>query len=192
MVMYMMKTLIINGSPRKNGDTMTLVNEITKYLDGDIKIVHTYFDNISPCIDCRFCWRNDGCSINDEMQDIYRALDEVDNVILASPLHFSELTGKLLSFASRLQYFYVLRCIRKEFKFKLKKKNSILIITGGGDGNHNPAVSRANIIFRQINGELIGTIMSLQTNDIPAKQDTEALSKAKEFAIKLNGLHKMS
>jgi multimeric flavodoxin WrbA len=31
--MYMMKTLIINGSPRKNGDTMTLVNEMTKYLD---------------------------------------------------------------------------------------------------------------------------------------------------------------
>jgi multimeric flavodoxin WrbA len=191
MVMYMMKTLIINGSPRKNGDTMTLVNEMTKYLDGDIKIVHAYFDNISPCVDCRFCWRNDGCSINDEMQDIYRDLDEVDNIILASPLHFSELTGKLLSFASRLQYFYVLRCIRKELKFKLKKKNSILIITGGGDGNHNPAVSRANIIFRQINAELIGTIMSLHTNEIPAKQDAEALSKAKEFAIKLNGLHKM-
>jgi multimeric flavodoxin WrbA len=191
MVMYMMKTLIINGSPRKNGDTMTLVNEMTKYLDGDMKIVHTYFDNISPCVDCRFCWRNDGCSIKDEMQDVYRDLDEVDNVILASPLHFSELTGKLLSFASRLQYFYVLRCIRKELKFKLKKKNSILIITGGGDGKPDPAISRANIIFRQTNAELIGTIMSLHTNDIPAKEDVEALSKAKDFAIKLNELYKL-
>lgn len=188
----MLKTLIINGSPRKNGDTMALVNEMKKYLDGDIKIVHTYFDNISPCIDCRFCWRNDTCSINDEMQDIYKLLDEVDNVIIASPLHFSELTGKLLSFASRLQYFYVLGCIRKEIRFKLKKKNSVLIITGGGDGSPKPAISRANIIFRQINAELIGTIFSLQTNDIHAKEDVEALNKAKEFAIQLNELHKSS
>jgi hypothetical protein len=29
------KTLIINGSPRKNGDTMTLINEMTKYLNGE-------------------------------------------------------------------------------------------------------------------------------------------------------------
>lgn len=185
-----MKTLIINGSPRKNGDTMALVNEMIKYLDGEIKIIQTYFDNISSCIDCRFCWSNGKCVIKDEMQDIYQLFDEVDNVILASPLYFSELTGKLLSFASRFQYFYVMRYIRKELNFKLKKKNSILIITGGGDGSPNPAISRANIIFKQINAELVGSILSLQTNDIPAKQDVNALKKAKELAIRLNELNK--
>lgn len=184
-----MKTLIINGSPRKNGDSMTLVNEMIKYLDGEIRIINTYYDDISPCIDCRYCWHNDGCSINDEMQEVYKLLDEVDNVILASPLYFSELTGKLLSFASRLQCFYVSRCIRKEVNFKLKKKNSVLLITGGGDGSPNSAISRANIIFRQINAELIGTVLSLQTNDIPAKQDKAALSKARDFALQLNKLH---
>ncbi|MFL0246091.1 flavodoxin family protein [Candidatus Clostridium stratigraminis] len=187
----MMKTLIINGSPRKNGDTMSLVNELIKYLDGEVKIINTYFDNISPCLDCRFCWRNGKCLIKDEMQDCYQLFDEVDNVILASPLHFSELTGKLLSFASRLQYFYVLRYVRKELNFKLKKKNSILIITGGGDGGPNPAISRASIIFKQINAELIGTILSLKTNNIPANQDVKALNKAKELAIRLNELYKL-
>jgi multimeric flavodoxin WrbA len=60
-----MRTLIINGSPRKNGDTMTLINEMTQYLSGELKIINTYYDNISLCIDCRYCWQNDGCSIDD-------------------------------------------------------------------------------------------------------------------------------
>jgi multimeric flavodoxin WrbA len=187
-----MKTLIIIGSPRKNGDSMTLVNEMIKYLDGDIKIVHTYYDNISPCIDCRHCWSNDGCSIDDEMQEIYKLLDEVDNVILASPLYFSELSGKLLSFASRLQYFFAIRCIRKNIDFKLKSKNGVIVITGGGDGNPNPAISSANIIFRHINTKLIGTILSLQTNYLPAKEDSEALTKAKNLALSLNSIHKLA
>lgn len=34
-----MKTLIISGSPRKNGDSMTLVNEMIKYLDGEVRII---------------------------------------------------------------------------------------------------------------------------------------------------------
>jgi multimeric flavodoxin WrbA len=184
-----MKTLIINGSPRKNGDSMTLINEMTKYLNGEVKFVHTYYDNISPCIDCRYCWKNDGCSINDEMQEVYKLLDEVDNVILASPLYFSELTGKLLSFASRLQYFYVSRRIRKDTNFKLKKKNGVLIITGGGDKLTEPAITTANFIFGQINTKSIGTVLSLKTNDIPAKDDIEALSKARDLALRLNELN---
>lgn len=181
-----MKTLVINGSPRKNGDSMTLVNEMIKYLDGDIRIVNTYYDNISPCIDCRYCWHNDGCSIDDEMQEVYKLLNEVDNVIIASPLYFSELTGKLLSFASRLQYFFVLKYIKKDVNFKLKNKNGVLIITGGGKGSPNLAISSANIIFEQINTKLIGTVLSLQTDDIPANEDVEALSKAKDLALQLN------
>lgn len=169
---------------------MTLVNEMLKYLNGEIQIVQTYYDNISPCVDCRYCWNNNGCCIDDGMQEIYRLLAEVDNVILASPVYFSELTGKLLSFASRLQCFYVLRCIRKDLDFQLKKKNGVLIITGGGDGSPEPAIRRANIIFRHINAELVGTVLSLKTNKIPAKEDEMAMAVAGKLALKLNELHK--
>lgn len=183
-----MKTLIINGSPRKLGDSMTLVNKMTKHLHGDVKIVDTYYDEISPCIDCRFCWKNDGCLIDDEMQEVYKLLDEVDNVIISSPVYFSELTGKLLSFASRLQRFYVLRCIKKDKNFKLKEKNGVLILTGGGDGSIEPAVNRANIIFRHINAQSIGSVVSLKTNDIPACENVNALNRARELAFRLNEL----
>lgn len=183
-----MKTLIINGSPRKKGDSMTLVNEMIKYIDGEVKIIHTYYDDISPCVDCRFCWDNEGCCIDDNMQEVYKLLDEVDNVIIASPLYFSELTGKLLSFASRLQTFWVRRCIKKDPTFKLKEKNGVIIITGGGDGSPDPAIARSNIILGHINAKAIGTVLSLQTNEIPSYLDKESLSEAKELSLELNKL----
>ncbi|WBW95594.1 flavodoxin family protein [Oceanirhabdus sp. W0125-5] len=183
-----MKTLIINGSPRKNGDTMALINEMRKYLKGEVEVIDAYYANISPCIDCRYCWNNDGCTINDEMQGVYKLLNEVDNVILASPIYFSQLTGKVLSFASRLQCFFVARCIKKDINFQLKKKMGALIITGGGDGNPELGIRGANIIFKQMNTESIGTVQSLHTNNIAAKEDKQALKNVRELALRLNEL----
>lgn len=187
-----MQTLIINGSPRKNGDAMTLANEMTKYLIGEVCIIHTYYDDISPCLDCRYCWNNSGCAINDGMQEIYQLLNEVDNVILVSPIYFSELTGQLLSFASRLQCFYAARRIRKEKEFNLKTKNGVLIISAGGDSKNLGvrAIESANIIFRHMNTQLIGIASTLYTNDRSAEKDIETLRKASELALELNNLYR--
>ncbi len=95
-----MKTLILNGSPRINGD-------------GEYRIVDAYRCNISPCLDCRYCWKSNGCAMNDEMQEIYKYIQECDNILIASPLYFSELTGKLLDVGSRLQTYFSCRGIRK-------------------------------------------------------------------------------
>ena len=53
-----MKTLILNGSPRINGDTSSLINKITEKITGEYRIVDAYRCNISPCPDCRYCWKN--------------------------------------------------------------------------------------------------------------------------------------
>lgn len=186
-----MKTLIINGSPRKNGDTMTLVNEMIKYLEGEVKIVNVYYDNIKPCVDCRYCWQHKECAIKDDMQEIYKLINEVDNIILASSLYFSELTGQLLSFASRLQLFYVSKYIRKDSEFKLKQKNGAVIISAGGDTkDYERSLKTANIILGQMNAKLIGIARTIHTNDIPAKDDSEALAAARELAVKLNEMYK--
>lgn len=67
-----MKTLILNGSPRINGDTNSLIKYITSKKIDEYKTVNVYRCDISPCLDCRYCWNNNGCSINDEMQDVYK------------------------------------------------------------------------------------------------------------------------
>lgn len=58
-----MKTLILNGSPRVNGDTESLIQVVTQNIVGEYKIINTYRCTISPCIDCRYCWNNSGCAI---------------------------------------------------------------------------------------------------------------------------------
>ena len=91
-----MKTLIMNGSPRKNGDTVSLIRKVTEKLTGEFRIIDAYYCSISPCVDCRYCREHSGCSIEDEMQQIYDYIRECDNIIIASPVYYSELTGKLL------------------------------------------------------------------------------------------------
>ncbi len=60
-----MKTQILNGSPRINGDTCSLINRITEKIEGEYRILDAYRCNISPCLDCRYCWKNNGCAIDD-------------------------------------------------------------------------------------------------------------------------------
>jgi len=184
-----MKTVIFNGSPRKNGDTVAMINEAKKYLKGEVKIVDTYYTEISPCIDCRHCLSHENCAIDDDMQEIYRLMDEVDNVIIASPLYFSELTGELLSFASRFQVFFAQRVLRKEVEFKLKEKNGFVILARGGDGGPATAEDRADCIFRHIYTKSIGTAVAMETEEVPAKDDQKALGRIKKLVLELNRLY---
>ena len=71
-----MRTLIINGSPKKNGDTTALLDELVRYLEGEAKII-SCFDNIAPCCDCRYCWKHSGCALQDDMQEIYPYFEDL-------------------------------------------------------------------------------------------------------------------
>lgn len=181
-----MKTLIFIGSPRKNGDTIALVNEFITHLEGEYKIVDTYNCNIKPCADCRYCWKNDGCCINDEMQEVYNYIQECDNILIASPLYFSELTGQLLAITSRLQTYFCARFFRKVNPIEKEKKGGVMIV-GGGDGSIENAYSTACTILHHMNSRDIAPVVySHNTNNIPAKDDINAMKASKELALFFN------
>ena len=83
-----MKTLIINGSPRVSGDTVSLINRLSENLSGEYRIINTYTCNISPCVDCRYCKTHAGCAIRDDMQEVYKYIEECDNIVIASTVYF--------------------------------------------------------------------------------------------------------
>ena len=64
---------------------LSLINQLTKSLDDEYRVVDAYRSNISPCLDCRYCWGHSGCAIKDEMQEIYRYTEDCNNVVIASP-----------------------------------------------------------------------------------------------------------
>jgi len=180
-----MKTLIINGSPRPNGDTASLLKEFKAHVKGEVVEISAYRAKISPCIDCRHCWEKQGCVIKDDMDKIYA--DDFDTVIIASPVYMSNLTGPVLSLASRFQiYFAAARILKMPIERKVKK--GVLILVGGGDGGAEPAIESAKLIFRSMKAKLDeeDMVLSLQTDKIPAKDDSAAMDKVREIAIKLS------
>lgn len=169
-----MKTLILNGSPRKQGDTAKLISLVKKDLQGDVMEIETYTCNISPCIDCRYCWENNGCAINDEMQAVYEFIQECDNILIASPIYFSELTGKLLDFSSRLQTYFASRYFRKEEPISKSKKGAVILV-GGSDGRMDKAFETATTILHHLRCDNIhDLVFSHNTNQVPAVKDKQA------------------
>jgi len=180
-----MKTLIINGSPRTKGDTVALLTELKKYLQGEITEISVFSDNIHPCNDCRYCWTEGKCIIEDDMQIIYN--DDFDIVIVASPMHMFGLPGPLINLTSRFQAYYAARRYANK-KIDISPKKGVLILVGGGDGKPDYAIRMAKMILRNLgaNYDEDYTVLSLNTDLVPAFEDTEALQKIKEISLKLS------
>lgn len=182
-----MKTLVINGSPKKNGDAQALLDAFLEELKGEVRVV-TWQDDISPCIDCRACWTKPGCAIKDGMQEIYDYLEDCENVVLASPIWFSSLSGPMLNIASRFQTLFNGRFRRGERR--APDKNGVLMLVGAQPETKDGPEANAMTIMRnmQVKKPLAAKVYSLNTDRVPAETDAEALQLARDAAKKLNGL----
>lgn len=181
-----MKTLIFNGSPRKNGDTAALIRILAGNLKGEVEVVETASANIRPCRDCRKCWKEPGCSIKDKMRGVYGSIEAADNIVIASPIWFSELSAPLLTVLSRLQTYWCARFFRKEEPIKKPKRGAVILV-GGGDGSSERAFETAKVLLHQMNVvDLFPPIVSHNTNTVPAEKDPAAISGLGVAAAFLN------
>ncbi|MEM2088424.1 MAG: flavodoxin family protein [Thermoproteota archaeon] len=119
-----MKVLGLIGSPRKGSNTDLLVSRI---LDGASASNHLteklylYELNISPCVDCRRCKKdNFQCVVDDDMQILYCKLKDADMIIFGTPLYWYGPTGKMKLVIDRLRPFIASK--------KLKGKKAILVV----------------------------------------------------------------
>ena len=182
-----MKTLILNGSPRPAGDTAGLLKLLREQLKGEIKTVDAYRCDIAPCVDCRYCREHPGCAIRDEMQEVYSYIEDCDNIVIASPIYFSELTGKLLDVGSRLQTYYCARFFRKETPIAKTKKGAVILV-GGGDGKPERAFETARLLLWHMNcRDVFDLVCSHNTDTLPAIEDAQAVKGVKRIAGFLNG-----
>lgn len=181
-----MKTLIINGSPKRNGDTAALLKVLTDNLKGEVKTLSS-FSNAHPCNDCRFCRQNEGCAISDEWQEIYPFLEQCDNVVIASPIWFSSLSGVTLNIASRIQTLFSAMHFRGE-PLKGKQKQGLIILVGAEKGTEKIPQQTAKTIMKFMNVYRPGiiTVCSMDTDNIPAREDTTALKELLSAAQVLN------
>lgn len=171
-----MKTLIINGSPRPSGDTASLLRVLREGLAGECKVIDAYRCDIAPCVDCRACKTRGGCAIQDGMQEVYAYIQGCDNIVIASPIYFSELPGRVLDVGSRLQTYFCAKFFRGETPIPKAKKGAV-ILAGGGSGAPDKASSTANALLRLMNcREIHETVCSHDTDRRPAMEDEQALA----------------
>ncbi|MBS3947012.1 MAG: flavodoxin family protein [Dethiobacter sp.] len=91
-----MLVLGVSGSPRRGGNSETLLDEaLTGAREAGAGVEKIILANlsISPCTACGVCDKTGECPIADDMQDIYRQLSNCNALIFASPIYFYSVTA---------------------------------------------------------------------------------------------------
>lgn len=103
-----MKVLAVNGSPRKGGNTESLIKMVFKELEEagiETELLHIGNKSIHGCTACAKCWENkdEKCVVKgDEVNEYIQKLKEADAVILGSPTYFANMSSELKAFIDRV------------------------------------------------------------------------------------------
>lgn len=130
-----MNILVLNGSPRPDGNTAAMVAAFTEGATEkghQVSVVNVCRKKIAGCLACEYCHTkgNGRCIQQDDMQEVYPVLDEAEMIVLASPVYYHSFTGQLQCAINRI---YALD------KPKNLKK-AALILSSGSDNVYGGAV----------------------------------------------------
>ena len=102
-----MKVIILNGSPKANGNTATALHEVEQVLQQqgiETEWIHVGHLQIPGCVACNRCWNTGVCKFGDIVNEISQKMLEADGLLIGSPVYFASPNGTLLSLLDRLFY----------------------------------------------------------------------------------------
>ena len=102
-----MKVLLINGSPRMNGNTAIGLAEMEKVFHSEgieTETVQIGKMDIRGCIACNTCFARGKCVFDDLVNETSPKFEAADGLVIGSPVYFASPNGTLLSFLDRLFY----------------------------------------------------------------------------------------
>ena len=95
-----MNILVLNGSPRPDGNTAAMIAAFArgaKKMKHQVTVINVCEKQIAGCLGCEHCHTagHGICRQKDDMQEVYTALESADMLVLASPIYYFGLTGQL-------------------------------------------------------------------------------------------------
>lgn len=102
-----MKVLIINGSPRVNGNTSVAVNEMVKVFEQEgveAEVIQIGNQAIRGCVACGSCATNGKCVFDDVVNELAQKFEEADGLVVASPVYYASANATLIACLDRLFY----------------------------------------------------------------------------------------
>ena len=176
----------ICGSPRKEGNTAILVNEVLEQLSGKKRFISLADLNIHPCRSCDRCWKeNVECVIDDDIRWIIREMQKADVIILGSPCYWGMVSAQLKMLIDRTVSIYQ--------KDTLKNKIGAVVVTHDVHGQGGLMVALAIANFLNANGILYaGRVIGEGGAEMGhIKKDKQAMKKAKEVAKRIVELYEI-
>jgi multimeric flavodoxin WrbA len=136
-----MKVIGIVGSPRKNGNTETLVQEVLNAAAENGNQVEKYNLNqmdFKGCQACMYCKSHDRCRLDDDMSRLMESMRTADAVVFGSPVYYYQFCSQFRQFVDRLYVFF-----NADFTTKLPKGKKAVVITSQG----NPDAKTFDSVF---------------------------------------------
>jgi len=168
-----MKVLLINGSPRENGNTFRALTEVAKTLNEEgveTKIVNIGKKPVPGCIACGMCGRTGRCTFHDDpYYEVMRALkDGIDGLVVGSPVYYGGPNGSLCALLDRVFY-----SLGADLQFK-PAANVVVCRRGGASA----AFDRLNKYFTMTNMPVVSSqYWNMAYGQTPgqAEQDEEGM-----------------
>lgn len=102
-----MKVLMINGSPRKGGNTALALAEMEKVFSQsgvEVTTLQIGQQAIRGCAACGGCAKKGQCVFDDAVNEAAPLFKEADGLVVATPVYYASANGTLISFLDRLFY----------------------------------------------------------------------------------------
>ena len=148
-----MKIVVLDGSPRKNGNTDIMVEA---FKEGALKNNHTVeilkiaAMNIRGCQGCQYCYSHEGqCVFKDDMKGIFEELKDTDMVVFASPIYWFDITAQLKCVIDRMY-------ARGKIGFNFTK--TALLLDSGANGVYEAALAQYKAMCSYLKWESVGEI----------------------------------
>ena len=181
-----MKVLMLNGSPRIDGNTTIALKEMEKeFLKEKIEVEIIQVGNLAirGCIACNYCYKNDKCGINDIVNEISEKFKAADALVVASPVYYASANGTLISCLDRLFY-------SSHFDKRAKVGASVVVARRGGcsstfdELNKYFSISGMPIATSQYWNSVHGRKVGEAVQDLEGLQTMRTLAKNMIFLMK--------
>lgn len=187
-----MKVLILNGSPRANGNTSLAVSEMKKVFDKEgieTEIVQVGNKDIRGCVACGACGKLGKCVFDDIVNEVAEKFKEADGLVLASPVYYASANATLVALLDRLFY-------SSSFNKTMKVGASVVCARRGGcsatfdELNKYFTISNMPVASSQYWNSIHGRAEGDAQMDEEGKQTMRVLARNMAFLMKCIALGK--
>ncbi len=187
-----MKVIAVLGSPRKNGVSSRIVESFMEVVQDRGCETKTYAlneMNFQGCKGCHACkGKSEICVLNDELTEVLSDMKTADITLLATPVHFGDVSGQFKCFFDRTW-----SLVKPDFLTNpdpcrlIPGKKVVLIVSQGDISEKHQEVVKKYKNFLDLYGYIVNVIRATDCGIRVDADINEQIVQAREMAVRMIG-----